>query len=152
VRKFKHSAVVSDVKQTNQDVEETVPSEVDTTDERNDGNCSTFVQWSADNVDHNIVTLTGKGTFHGMGIISMSDNCSSTKTVKRLKYTLKSSEFGNLHDIRIHQYLRSSTKGLAALKYQTVKQLSKPLVVPTEISYDLLWHMSRSLRIQATPN
>ena len=26
-------------------------------------------QWVADNVDHDINTLTGKGTFHGMGII-----------------------------------------------------------------------------------
>ena len=31
-----------------------------------------FTQWSADNVDHNVVTLDGSNTFHGMGIISMS--------------------------------------------------------------------------------
>ena len=31
-----------------------------------------FVQWIADNVDHNIVTLDGKGTFHGMGIVASS--------------------------------------------------------------------------------
>lgn len=31
-----------------------------------------FTQWVSDNVDHNIVTLDGKGTFHGMGIISYS--------------------------------------------------------------------------------
>ena len=30
-----------------------------------------FVQYSADNVDHNIVTLDGKDTFHGMGVIFM---------------------------------------------------------------------------------
>ncbi|MES9882368.1 MAG: hypothetical protein ABW185_15965 [Sedimenticola sp.] len=30
-----------------------------------------FTQWSADNVDHNIRTLTGEGTFHGMGLIAM---------------------------------------------------------------------------------
>ncbi|KAH3852469.1 hypothetical protein DPMN_094979 [Dreissena polymorpha] len=28
------------------------------------------VLFAADNVDHNIVTLDGKGTFHGMGIIA----------------------------------------------------------------------------------
>ena len=28
-----------------------------------------FAEWSADNVDHNIATLTGHGTFHGMEII-----------------------------------------------------------------------------------
>ena len=29
-----------------------------------------FIQFIADNVDHNIVTLDGTGTFHGMGIIA----------------------------------------------------------------------------------
>ena len=29
-----------------------------------------FTQWVADNVDHNVRTLDGLGTFHGMGIIS----------------------------------------------------------------------------------
>ena len=32
----------------------------------------TFVQWVADNVDHNQVTLKGKGAFHEMGVISAS--------------------------------------------------------------------------------
>ena len=31
-----------------------------------------FVQWVADNVDHNTATLSGKGTFHVMGIVSTS--------------------------------------------------------------------------------
>ena len=31
-----------------------------------------FVQWVADNVDHKTVALLGKGTFHGMGIVSTS--------------------------------------------------------------------------------
>lgn len=33
---------------------------------------SNFTQWSADNKDHNISTLNGLNTFHGMGIISLS--------------------------------------------------------------------------------
>ena len=82
----------------------------------------------------------------------MSDNSSNTKTIKKLKYTLKSSEFGKLHDIRIHQYLGSSTKGLAALSFKNVKHLSKPLAMPKEVGYDLLWQTSRSLRNNPTPN
>ena len=31
-----------------------------------------FTQYIADNVDHNVITLDGSGTFHGMGIISAS--------------------------------------------------------------------------------
>ena len=33
---------------------------------------SGFTQWAADNVDHNVATPDGSGTFHGMGVISMS--------------------------------------------------------------------------------
>ena len=32
----------------------------------------TFTQWVADNVDHNVATLDGLGTFHGMGMIAVS--------------------------------------------------------------------------------
>ena len=35
-----------------------------------DFNSGAFTQWVADNVDHNIATLDGKATFHGMGIIA----------------------------------------------------------------------------------
>ncbi len=31
-----------------------------------------FSQWVADNADHDILTLNGKGNFHGMGIIIAS--------------------------------------------------------------------------------
>ena len=145
VQKYKQSSVVSDVKETTQEIEkadeieEARPSEFNTTGELDVTNDNAFAQWSADNVDHNIITLTGKGPFHGMGIISMSGNSFSTKTIKSLKYSLKSSEFGKIHDIRIHQYLGSSVKGLAAVSFKSVKHLSKPLLMPTEVGYDLLW-------------
>ena len=109
VQKYKQSSVVSDRKETTQEIkeadeiEEVGPNEFNTTGELDVTNDNTFSQWSADSVDHNIITLTGKRffkkKFHGMGIISMSDDCSSTKTIKRLKNTLKSSEFGKRHDI-----------------------------------------------------
>ena len=125
---------------------------MDTTGELGVAVGNTFAQWSAENVYHNIRTLTGKGTFHGMGIISMSDNCSSTRSIKRLKQTLKSSEFGKLHDIRIQQYLGSSKKGLAGLSFKSINHLSKPLVMPKEVGYDFLWQMSTFLRSNQTPN
>ena len=31
-----------------------------------------FMQYIADNVDHNVQTLDGRGTFHGMGVIPVS--------------------------------------------------------------------------------
>ena len=123
MQKYKQASVVSDGKETTQEIEEAGPSEVNTTGELDATNNNAFAQWSADNVDRNIINLIGKGIFHGMGIISMSDDCFSTKTIKRLKYTLKSSEFEKVHDIRIHHYLGSSTKGLAALSFKNVKHL-----------------------------
>ena len=33
---------------------------------------STFTQWVADNVDHNVASLDGSGSLHGMGIIAVS--------------------------------------------------------------------------------
>lgn len=45
-------------------------------------------------VDHNIATLTGKGTFHGMGIVSVkSVNYVSTyRCIRRMKDRLKTKE------------------------------------------------------------
>lgn len=47
----------------------------------------TFTQWVADNVDHNIATLDGQNTFHGMGIIAVSTpkNGSPLSTSSRTK-------------------------------------------------------------------
>ena len=45
-----------------------------------------FTQWVADNVDHNIRTLTGKGTFHGMGMVSTSSSKLKYEVIQRLKH------------------------------------------------------------------
>ena len=49
-----------------------------------------FTQWSADNVDHNVRTLDGKGSLHAMGIISSTTNkfgpsCLEMRPIKRNK-------------------------------------------------------------------
>ena len=48
-----------------------------------------FLQWVAANVDHNIRTLTGKGTFHGIGIIAISSPKLKYDAIKRLKHNNK---------------------------------------------------------------
>ena len=35
-------------------------------------------QWSADNADHNLCTLDGKGTFHSRGIIASTTGANET--------------------------------------------------------------------------
>ena len=95
VQRYKQSSVVSDGKEVTQEmeepdeIEEAGPSEVNPTGELDVTNDNALAQWSAGNIDHNIITLTEKRTFHGMAIISMSEDCVSTKTIKRLKYTVK---------------------------------------------------------------
>jgi len=40
-------------------------------------------QWSGNNVDHNVNTIDGANTFHGMGIISMSTPCARVEAMDR---------------------------------------------------------------------
>ena len=48
--------------------------------------------WVADSVDHNIITSTGKGTFHGMGLVSIHYSCFiCSNSVPRLKDRKKTS-------------------------------------------------------------
>ena len=48
-----------------------------------------FTQWVGDKVDHNIRALTGKGTFHDMGIISIRSNSNSNfKEISRRHHKL----------------------------------------------------------------
>ena len=51
---------------------------------------SEFVQYAADNVDHNSRTLDGHNTFHGMGmivVITPENQC--TKLISRVKVRTK---------------------------------------------------------------
>ena len=46
-----------------------------------------FVQYAADNVDHNICTLDGHGTFHGMGMIAaVTPGTRSGQAIPRAKF------------------------------------------------------------------
>ena len=43
----------------------------------------TFTQWVANNVDHNVATLNGEGTFHGMGIIAVLTSKDETPLISK---------------------------------------------------------------------
>lgn len=78
-----------------------------------------FVQWVGDNVDHNVMTLTGKGTFQGMGIISIRDgkNRPTNKRIPRLK------------DRRLAAFTDSKCGVDILPYYRTGKQLQQQLVI-----------------------
>ena len=110
-----------------------------------------FIQWSGDNVDHNLVTLTGKDTFHSMGIIEMTGTQPPSKMIRRLKYRQRSADFGKKQSIPIHYYLGSSLKGLAKLHLQAIRTLQTPITLPVEVGYDFLWYSSIFVA-RLTPN
>ena len=63
-----------------------------------------FVQYGADNVDHNMCTLDGHGTFHGMGIIAaVTPETSEVRSIPRVKVTsLDVASIGKVQ-IRFHK-------------------------------------------------
>jgi len=72
-------------------------------------NSDTITQFVGDNVDHNVRTLTGSGTFHGMGIISstarVSGKISAAETpVARLPRRLTAQQIVKNRGIPIIQY------------------------------------------------
>ena len=73
-------------------------------------NGDSFIQFVADNVDHNVETLDGTGTFHGMGIISVTTPAVVHDTrVPRNSPTLN--ELLGTYSIAIHPYTDSITMG-----------------------------------------
>ena len=78
----------------------------------------TFTQWGADNVDHNVRTLDGSGTFHGMGIIAMSTLGSDIGREKRVlrRARMKVGERVPDKGIGIYYYYDPSSPALSTVK------------------------------------
>ena len=96
-----------------------------------------IVQWVADNVDHNIITLTGKETFHGMGLISIH---SSGFIRSIFWFHLKVSSIVQNKGINMLQFIGSSQSGLSKLKFDPILNLQYPTVITSEMYCDLVWH------------
>ncbi|CAG2198760.1 SMAD4 [Mytilus edulis] len=94
----------------------------------------TFVQYIADNVDHNLRTLDGHGTFHGMGMIAaVTPGFRLDKAVPRLSPTLK--EVSDLAKINIEYYKMQSKQSLQA-EFATMNY--EPNMIDTTWKLDLL--------------
>lgn len=98
---------------------------------------SEFVQYAADNVDHNIRTLDGNNTFHGMGMIAAITP--ATKTSRPiLRAQVTSSDISTVGRIPIH-YHKEESRGMTTLAYQ--KLVNMKAKDPTA-DLDLLWKTS----------
>ena len=91
-----------------------------------------------------IQTLLSGKLIMSTTIIAMSETTrqKSSLAIKRLTQQQKNTEFTKDYDISIHQYIGSSAKGLAKLKLESVIKLQRPITLPAEITYDILWNAS----------
>ena len=97
----------------------------------------TFTQWVSDNVDHNICTLTGRGTFHGMGTMAVSSK--SEKRVASIK-RLKNKQFSGItNDIEILPFYGSSQRGLMKLIFDIKRNILDETVDRSEKLLDIVW-------------
>ena len=104
-----------------------------------------FVQFIADNVDHNVRSIDGHGTFHGMGIISTStpgpDN-NTTINVPRASVTKE--QLTDIGRIPIEYYTSvDGVRALASLKYDPLPNF---IYSDTTSHLDVLWKTSLLLK------
>ena len=97
-----------------------------------------FVQYVADNVDHNTRTLDGRGTFHGMGIIAtITPGTRTCKTVP--KRIVTNEEILDAGNVPIYYY---GPREKHRLLYKEIRNLK---VVDDLKSLDLLWKVSQPI-------
>ena len=96
-----------------------------------------FVQYVADNVDHNICTLDGHDTFHGMGMTAViTPGTRSNRPIPRAKVT--SLDVALVGRVQI-KYHKEESCGMTAMTYQKLVNLK------TQDCYqnlDVLWKAS----------
>lgn len=100
-----------------------------------------FVQFIADNVDHNIATLDGHNTFHGMGIIAtVTPMTKSPKQIPRMSATLE--DVKSVGRINIQFYKAPNNEALPMI----YDKLYLPINEDPTSMLDLLWKVSWPLR------
>ena len=99
-------------------------SVIDSSESPMEASDGSFCQWVADNVDHNQVRLTGKVTFHGMGVISISTSSTVRNTpVKRIEERAKASSIVKSKGNPIVSYTSRSDYGLLKFKLDSMNKL-----------------------------
>jgi len=109
-------------------------------------------QWIADNVDHNVATLSGEGTFHGMGIICIgNDSVGGTfGNISRLKERQPASTFSSNRGVEIIPYHQIGKIG-KDLKIDPISTITSFKAESRMSNYDLLWHSRWFLSSEKQP-
>ena len=102
---------------------------------------TSWIQFAADNVDHQIRTLDGAGTFHGMGIISAATPGTKHCSVIRRDTSVTPDKVSTVGRVPVHFY--SATVFDTTLAYEVLKDFA---VEDRTRKLDLLWKVSWPLR------
>ena len=91
----------------------------------------TFTQWVADDVDHNVASLDGQGSFHGMGIIAVSSPKDSVPLQTRARVIprlprITVNEVVKDKGLAIIQYMGHAKRALSSIIYQPILHLQVP--------------------------
>ena len=101
-----------------------------------------FVQWSADNVDHNCRTLDGKNTFHGMGIVASVTPSLSKEgiAIHRCKVYKNMGDISTNKCIPIHDYIGKAVhpESVKFKPYSSLREVAK-LMTDRLAVLDLAW-------------
>lgn len=111
-----------------------------------------FTQFIGDNVDHDLRTLDGLGTFHGMGIISATvDMCDdggsgslSDSRIPRLPKRMSASEVTRNTEIPIIAYNKSTKAGLGKASFEPFQKLQDDAILAPKnniLERSLVWHL-----------
>lgn len=105
----------------------------------------TFTQWVADNVDHNLVSLDGQGSFHGMGIIAISSPKDAVPLHTRARVIprlprITVNEVVKDKGLTIMQYMGHAKRALSSIIYNPILHLQVPYTLPPDVNSDLIWH------------
>ena len=105
-----------------------------------------FAQWSADNVDHNSVTLDGKNTFHGMGIIvstsTTEDNLVAALPPIARKERIPVKQLTHDKGVPIVPFEKPKKSGLQEYQFTAQSELTNSFQIPRKILFcDALRHL-----------
>ena len=103
---------------------------------QNDGP-QNFLQYAADNVDHNIRTLDGKNTFYGTGIIAaFTPGINVEAKIRRTNVT--ANDIAAIGCISNHSF-SSKTDILSSIRYE---HFSDPMIEYSHSAVDFIWKTS----------
>lgn len=106
----------------------------------------------ADNVDHNIRTIDGDKTFHGMGIIVATPSLSrAEERIPRLDKPQKVSELFHTPVVKIVPFKNYDCSGISTLELQQIRTLRTPVHTEVFSNLNVLWHAVGRISSEGKP-